>query len=583
MDTPTLTIMTKGRQPINPRGTVGLLAVGLALYQAWWLSVVLGGISNVFPAEGAQVSSVSTSAVSYAQLAQFLALSIMVFTDQLLLRLYSSRITLVVASFMSALGTAGSTSCALADMPAAVCIFSQSLAGIGAAIIVMFWGVAYSRQNVLTIVVNASLSVALAFCLTAFLRLLPSQTSAVLLCLLPLLCFPLLWSFTPVSYAIRHSIPIFNPLPLNVLSFSLRLAVPTILMGVVLSLFFKVSPPQATLGTDTVTRFFMVAFGGLSVLVVSMTSFTVRQGVVWDHLSRLLMVAIVLCTLFLPFGTGGNPWPFLLVTIGCMLLCIFIWVFCGQLSQNFRVSPILIFSTVYSGVIAGFMLEGILENRADWLMSLLPYGSANEVVVALVCVVFAYALLPRAQDIKRSIIPAEENDENAVADLNRQLQQIIHSAQREMDDLALAFAQEDGRANEKLLGRKPGKNGLRAHREDHEKPTGTLFRTDKTESFPKGSAEERDHLDEDLRNSGHFRFRCETVANNHMLSRRETEVMFLLAKGYSTNRIMEELYVSRSTAKTHIAHIYRKLDIHSRQELQEMIDAGHAASDPDAF
>ena len=72
---------------------------------------------------------------------------------------------------------------------------------------------------------------------------------------------------------------------------------------------------------------------------------------------------------------------------------------------------------------------------------------------------------------------------------------------------------------------------------------------------------------------GRFRTQCEEIANRYLLSRRETEVMFLLAKGHNAAFIQEKLCISKSTAKTHISHIYRKLDIHNQQELLAMVDA----------
>ena len=71
--------------------------------------------------------------------------------------------------------------------------------------------------------------------------------------------------------------------------------------------------------------------------------------------------------------------------------------------------------------------------------------------------------------------------------------------------------------------------------------------------------------------SGRFRTQCETIANRYLLSRRETEVLFLLAKGHNAAFIQKKLCITQSTAKTHIYHIYQKLDIHTQQELLAMI------------
>ena len=71
---------------------------------------------------------------------------------------------------------------------------------------------------------------------------------------------------------------------------------------------------------------------------------------------------------------------------------------------------------------------------------------------------------------------------------------------------------------------------------------------------------------------GRFRQRCEVIANTYLLSRRESEVMYYLARGYKSSHIQQQLYISEGTAKTHIRHIYRKLNIHSQQDLIHLID-----------
>lgn len=77
---------------------------------------------------------------------------------------------------------------------------------------------------------------------------------------------------------------------------------------------------------------------------------------------------------------------------------------------------------------------------------------------------------------------------------------------------------------------------------------------------------------EPARGGGRFRGKCETVANTFLLSRRETEILFFLAKGHNAAYIQEKLYISEGTAKTHIRHIYRKCDIHNQQDLMRMVE-----------
>ena len=65
---------------------------------------------------------------------------------------------------------------------------------------------------------------------------------------------------------------------------------------------------------------------------------------------------------------------------------------------------------------------------------------------------------------------------------------------------------------------------------------------------------------------------CDELAVEYHLSRREREVMQLLARGHNAAYVEQQLCIARSTAKTHINHIYQKLAIHSRQELLTLVE-----------
>jgi DNA-binding NarL/FixJ family response regulator len=65
---------------------------------------------------------------------------------------------------------------------------------------------------------------------------------------------------------------------------------------------------------------------------------------------------------------------------------------------------------------------------------------------------------------------------------------------------------------------------------------------------------------------------CEEISRTYKLSKRESEVVLLLRNGYSAKSIAEILFVSESTIHTHTKRIYRKLGIHSKQELIRLIN-----------
>lgn len=48
------------------------------------------------------------------------------------------------------------------------------------------------------------------------------------------------------------------------------------------------------------------------------------------------------------------------------------------------------------------------------------------------------------------------------------------------------------------------------------------------------------------------------------LSEREREVIRLVAKGFSNKEIATEMHISQATVKTHLIHIFRKLDVNDR-------------------
>ena len=65
--------------------------------------------------------------------------------------------------------------------------------------------------------------------------------------------------------------------------------------------------------------------------------------------------------------------------------------------------------------------------------------------------------------------------------------------------------------------------------------------------------------------------RIASIAQEYGLTRRESEVFALLARGRSVPYVRDALVISRETAATHAKHIYAKLGVHSRQELIDLV------------
>lgn len=73
-------------------------------------------------------------------------------------------------------------------------------------------------------------------------------------------------------------------------------------------------------------------------------------------------------------------------------------------------------------------------------------------------------------------------------------------------------------------------------------------------------------------NAAEYESKCSRLKRVGKLSGREVDVLMLVARGRSTPRIQEELGLSSNTVNTHIRHIYQKLDVHSRQELLDLVE-----------
>lgn len=67
--------------------------------------------------------------------------------------------------------------------------------------------------------------------------------------------------------------------------------------------------------------------------------------------------------------------------------------------------------------------------------------------------------------------------------------------------------------------------------------------------------------------------RCREATAHAGLTPKEIDVVVLAYRGFTTKKVAESLGISTSTADTHLRHAYRKLSVHSRQELIDLIDS----------
>ena len=66
--------------------------------------------------------------------------------------------------------------------------------------------------------------------------------------------------------------------------------------------------------------------------------------------------------------------------------------------------------------------------------------------------------------------------------------------------------------------------------------------------------------------------KIDATCSIYRLSPRETEVLHILLRGRDVKYIMDKFCISQSTAKTHVYNIYKKLGVHSRQDLLDFVE-----------
>lgn len=102
------------------------------------------------------------------------------------------------------------------------------------------------------------------------------------------------------------------------------------------------------------------------------------------------------------------------------------------------------------------------------------------------------------------------------------------------------------------------------HAEVPPKPLASATASSNKNADPQADASER-------RRDHSFVSKCKNIALEYGLTPRELEVLIILAQGNTLARVQEELVISEGTAITHRRNIYRKLDVHSKQELIDFV------------
>ncbi len=594
-------------------GNLSELCVGLACFVAWTLSAGMG-MPALLDGPTSAGSGIATG-LGFAMRCSFAAMALLTLlfigcTDQRYLRFYVDKKVLALAGLFGGAGTVCAAVGAVDGMIGWVLgCGGAALMGLGGGLLFPLWGTAFARDEFTTITLNSSAGIALGTVISvALIDWAPPIVSVMLEVMLIVLSVLLLRRTTPIPYYRRRSMPIFHALRVSRVRFLLHLGIPVILFGITLGILGGMCATGAFC-TGIIANDLMVGVACALCLVIFIVDVALMKDEAhWDTLFRYMLPVVGLGSIGIPLFCGAYQLgAVFLLTVGFVILLILLWVMLSDMCQEFRLSPIFVFGVGGTLLVASMAAGALLVPPVSEWETMSSVRWTGLAMGAIVLLMLAGSINPRKRDVvkmlaeKRSVVEMTQLNQMVVDDATRRGEALTDEQRAAADPLpspqACATAVVDDRGAGSV--NTPVEPAASSAAETERAAAAAAFaqnaRLIMGTTVPTEGAAERvgatgvtEPLDEmsmdasepsEPKQKGSFYRRCEEIADQYLLSRRETEVLFLLAKGHKAGFIEDKLCVSRSTAKTHINHIYKKMDIHTQQELLNMVEDRPRLSD----
>ena len=567
-------------------GELSIISLGYGLHQAWIYSSMFdkGGIFGTGGLLAGPFNDQLSLAYFVSILVYGLLLLIASILDTRLVRFLHATPTLVVSALLGAAGTLLLLVPGGSFLDAEVLqLASGVLTGAGSSALLLAWGIAFSRRDSASIIINGALSIAIGFSVYGLvLHQIPFPWGGAASALIPFAEVALLLVLRRhVSLDFDNRQLIFQPLPINHARFVLRFGLPVFFLGVALGIMRQTSIETILPGSafDDQALLFVTACAATALIMVTLLALGGDER--WHTFFRPLIPFIAVTAVFIPFTAGGASfWGTSVVLVGYMSFEALMWIFFAELSQRFRLSPIFVFG-LGRGTMALAALGGsTLPLFTGALGTPTGLGEMGTVLVVLVTMMVAYALLPDEREMA-SIVTVDPKVAAAVQSLPRTPLIVVNEnrpdstrAEDSASDTQPVASEEPADEHDEDEGVDEKPATLEPAPAPSAAPTPSPARQamDFSRSIFTEGSDATPPAEDTPAARGRFRQRCEVIANTYLLSRRESEVMYYLARGYKSSHIQQQLYISEGTAKTHIRHIYRKLNIHSQQDLIHLID-----------
>lgn len=548
---PHITVQIDNDRKLSAEG-ITTLSLGFGLLQAWVFTAMYAA-PLVFGAKEL-TSSIGSGATSLIYLASALVYALIMgtagFLDQRMERILRRDSFCIAAGMCSVLGTLMMLSPETAANPVfEVCV--GALTGIGSSYLALVWSCRLSRLDPRDIALNAALSCTIGFILFAVIAAIPYPMCGIAAAMLPMgSTLAVIWHRRTRGVP-EDPILECAPRPLGGRWAVLRFALPVFAFGIGLALLKQTSSLSLLLSPSPAEQVSIVASA-----CIAFTLFLVMAAITSKSSDAIRffkpMVPLIAISAPLALLSSSQPTPNL---PSVMFLAVFIcfhmllWDFFGELCQRYRLSPICIFGWGRCLVSLASTIIAFPAWPIDAASNHLLSDHSFQTMILPIVILIAFVLLPSANDVEAMARTNSSDKSSSFLPSDPELQE-PHDPELASSESDVADQDEDAFAD-------PSPNAS----QDPERQSTVPSIPSKA---AKGAPEPKPATPS-LTNQ------CHIIANQYQLSARETEVLTLLARGRNASYIMEHLYISEGTTKTHMRHIYRKLDVHSQQELIQLV------------
>lgn len=473
-----------------------------------------------------------------------------------------------------------------ANIAFAALIFAGILTGFGSAILMMSYGVSASACDVASIALSAAASFALAIIAFALIILVCHASACV--CSILSIIIPFC-EWVCLHQSSKHFIDKLEfssmTIPVRTVPFALHIALPALLFGIALAIcrLFMVDILKDN-NIDAAPILIISAL--ISAIFIVIAVFTQRH--VHNFITRVLIPIITaVLAITVVFHLYNTTQYLLIFTCSYILIAASVWITLSNIAQRYRISAFTVYGFGYGSLLVGEVIVFSFTYSSEHGIHFADSFSAIAILL-LALISIATTLLPREEELKKTLKLNTTSNERArvyaqQAQINAQISKMqanieqartnetqanMDNSQLDMDeqqnvDKQLVNVGEHHAGFENTLTDKASK--LDKH---NKKSTCSIEMLEEVQQ----KMDDADKEQQIANAQDEFKRKCAVIADTYLLSRREAEVLLLLARGRNAAAIQNILYIAPGTANTHMRHIYRKINVHSQQELIELVE-----------